>query len=104
MTDDLDGTAKDVRTFSFALDGKDYEIDLSKRNGDKFTRKLEPFVAAARKVNRNRGQQKPASNGAVKRSKDEMNRIREWARQKGHKVSERGRIAQPILDAYDASH
>ncbi|MGP5268482.1 Lsr2 family DNA-binding protein [Brachybacterium alimentarium] len=31
-------------------------------------------------------------------------RIREWARENGHEVSDRGRIAGSVIEAYDAAH
>ncbi|WP_444546483.1 Lsr2 family DNA-binding protein [Brachybacterium paraconglomeratum] len=31
-------------------------------------------------------------------------RIREWARENGHDVSDRGRLAATIIEAYDAAH
>ena len=31
-------------------------------------------------------------------------KVREWARQHGHDVSDRGRISEDILEAYDAAH
>ena len=30
--------------------------------------------------------------------------IRAWARQNGHKVSDRGRIAKTVVDAFQAAH
>jgi hypothetical protein len=38
------------------------------------------------------------------RGKDELAEIRAWAKKNGHEVSERGRIKQDVLDAYDAAH
>ncbi|WP_420814523.1 Lsr2 family DNA-binding protein [Kineococcus vitellinus] len=32
-----------------------------------------------------------------------MNAVRAWLRQNDHQVSDRGRIAQELLDAYDAA-
>jgi hypothetical protein len=30
--------------------------------------------------------------------------IRAWARQNGHEVSDRGRIAKTVVDAFEAAH
>jgi hypothetical protein len=39
-----------------------------------------------------------------KADKDQLQAIREWARQNGHGVSDRGRISQTVRDAFDAAH
>jgi hypothetical protein len=36
--------------------------------------------------------------------RDRTHQIREWARTNGYEVSERGRIAKNIVDAYDAAN
>lgn len=38
-----------------------------------------------------------------KRSKEELDKIRMWARANGHEVAEKGRIKQDIVDAYEAA-
>jgi len=48
LVDDLSGAQAD-ETFSFGLDGKSYEIDLSSKNADKLRQSLADYVAAARK-------------------------------------------------------
>lgn len=37
------------------------------------------------------------------KSPEEMEKIRAWARENGHEVKDRGRIAKDILDAYEAA-
>jgi hypothetical protein len=49
LTDGLDGSPAD-ETVVVNLDGKIYEIDLSRRNADRLRAQLRPFVAAARHV------------------------------------------------------
>lgn len=51
LTDDLDGTTAE-ETVYFGLDGKNFEIDLSKRNAGALRKALLPFVDAARPVGR----------------------------------------------------
>lgn len=38
------------------------------------------------------------------KSPEEMEKIRAWARENGHEVKDRGRIAKDILDAYEAAN
>jgi len=101
LEDDLDGGPA-AHTISFALDGRDYEIDLSETNAEKLREALRPFVAAARKA--------PTGNGRRQRgtgtssTSGETAKIRAWAKEHGHQVSDRGRIHQSIKDAYYAAH
>jgi Lsr2 len=43
--DDLDGT-KAAGTVTFALEGVQYEIDLSSKNADKLRKAMAPYVEA----------------------------------------------------------
>jgi hypothetical protein len=101
MTDDLDGSRAD-RTVIFVVNGTSYEIDLSKKNAAAFEKALAPYVAAARKVTATR-RARSAKSSATGRRPD-LSQVREWARAKGHQVSDRGRIPAAALDAYDAAH
>ena len=47
LVDDLDGSEDDVENVLLALDGTNYEIDLSAANARRLREKLERFVAAA---------------------------------------------------------
>jgi len=108
LVDDTDGTDA-VETVEFALDGRDYQIDLSSANSTALRDSLAPYIAAGRRSARGR---RPAPQAApVTRSgsrgaeaRRESNAIREWARQRGHQVSDRGRIAKPVVEAYYAEN
>ena len=100
LEDDLDGGPADT-TLTFALDGKDYEIDLSEANAEKLREALRPFTEAGRKATRSgspRGLRPRASS-----SDPDTAKIRAWAKENGHEVSDRGRIQQHIKDAYYAA-
>ena len=101
LVDDLSGDAAD-ETIEFGLDGRNYEIDLSDDNAKKLRDVLADYVAAARRAAapaRRRG----ASNSAARRpsvDREQNQAIREWARKRGMKVSDRGRIPAEVLEAY----
>ena len=102
LVDDLDGEVAD-ETVEFGVDGKNYEIDLSKENAGKLRDALAEFVGAARKAGgrRQRGGSAPAA--PVRRpsiDREQNQAIREWARKRGMKVSDRGRIPAEVLEAY----
>jgi hypothetical protein len=105
LIDDIDGKPAE-ESIVFALDGAQYEIDLSKRNAKLLREALAPYVAAGSKVGR--GSLNPRTGagrrgGAPARSDRDQNRgIREWAQSKGIDVSDRGRIKQEIVDRYHA--
>jgi hypothetical protein len=101
LEDDLDGGPADT-TLTFALDGKDYEIDLSDANAEKLRELLRPFVAVARKAPTGQGRRKRAT--GTSNPAGETARIRAWAKDNGHQVSDRGRIHQSVRDAYYAAH
>ena len=85
----------------FSYEGKSYEIDLNKRNAKKFDDLIKPWVAAGRRV--------ATKSAAVCKSTTASDpaylaQVRAWAKENGHEVSARGRIAQQTLDAYKAAH
>jgi hypothetical protein len=103
LLDDIDGAQAD-ETLKFALDGTNYEIDLSARHADKLRKSLEKYVQSARRVGRGH----VASTGRVRtgvpvRSDRVQNQaIRDWARRKGMELSERGRIPRAVAEQYEA--
>lgn len=101
LIDDLDGDTAD-ETVEFSIDGRTYEIDLSKGNAGKLRDALASYVAAARRAGGRRRSSSAASAPARRPSIDrEQNQaIRGWARKRGMKVSDRGRIPAEVLDAY----
>jgi hypothetical protein len=105
LVDDLDGAEAD-ETVEFGVDGKNYEIDLSEKNAAKLRDALAEFVAAARRTStgRRRG---AAGGGAARRpaiDREQNQAIREWARKRGMKVSDRGRIPSEVLETYHQEH
>jgi hypothetical protein len=101
LVDDLDGEVAD-ETVEFGVDGKNYEIDLSTANAKRLRDALAEFVASARRAGgRRRGGGAPAV--AARRpsiDREQNQAIREWARKRGMKVSDRGRIPAEVLEAY----
>jgi hypothetical protein len=99
LTDDIDGSDAEG-TVEFGLDGVSYEIDLSKSNAAKLREALAGYVAHARRIGgRRRGGGRPAgARAGVDREQNAA--IREWARKRGMKVSDRGRIPAEVLESY----
>jgi Lsr2 len=105
LVDDLTGTVAD-ETVEFGLDGKTYEIDLSSSNATRLREALASYVAAARRPGGRRAGRRSARAAAPEgvpapsSDREHNQAIREWARARGMKVSERGRLSAELVEAY----
>jgi len=131
LIDDLDGTEildGDGERVVFAVRGTTYRIDLSSGNVAKLEKALKPFIDAAARVRRqNRRATRKAATTRTPRDdaatkgrrkavrkrkaaartrtpKERIVSIRDWARQNGYDVSERGRLRSEIIEAFEAAH
>jgi hypothetical protein len=99
VIDDFDGT-KAAETVAFSLDGKAYEIDLSKSNANELRRTLRPYVDRARGPRRGtasgRGKKK-ATGGTGRTEGYDRAEVRAWAKSNRVKVAARGRIANDVV-------
>jgi hypothetical protein len=101
LVDDLDGSEAS-ETVTFGLDGSTYEIDLNDGNANALRDALSGFVGHARKISgSNRRSGRKSTGGS---SSANTKGVREWAKQAGMEVSERGRIPADVQKAYDAAH
>lgn len=106
LVDDLDGKelGEDGQTVSFALDGTQYEIDLSGGNAMKLRNALTKYVQSARKV----GKVKSGAGGRVRSiasASGETKAIRAWAVEAGlMPEGSRGRIPTEIVNRYNEAH
>jgi len=95
LVDDIDGSEA-TETVSFALDGRDYEIDLNADNASALRDALALYVGHARR-----------GGGGRKRTRNDGPSpadIRVWARENGFEVPDRGRVSSEVRDAYLAAH
>jgi len=101
-----------VETVSFGLDGQAYDLDACEQHRQELHDAFAPYVGAARKAGGAGGSgarrasrsSSRASGSGGSADREEVQRIREWARDNGHKVSERGRLSASVLEAYRAAH
>lgn len=98
LEDDLTGGAAD-ETVRFAVDGIEYEIDLSARNAAAFRTQLEPYLGHARRAGRAQARRAGRTAASRQRSSD----IRAWAKEHGLTVNERGRIPASVVAQYQAA-
>lgn len=102
LTDDIDGTelaAGKGESVRFALDGVDYEIDLSNKNAAALRKAFTPYVDAGRKLRAN-------GRAAERRTKvgPDPKTVKEWARANGYEVKDRGRVSKEVLEAFNAAN
>jgi hypothetical protein len=98
LEDDYDGGTAD-ETVSFALDGTEYEIDLSTKNAASLREAISPWLGHARKTGGRRRRGTMAKSASASTSD-----IRAWAQAQGHEVSSRGRVSADVREAYEKAH
>ena len=106
LLDDFDGS-KAAETVTFAIDGKSYEIDLSKSNANELRRTLDPYVDRARQSRASgakRGRAAASSARGTRRPEGyDRTVVRAWANANRVKVSARGRIANDVVERWRAA-
>lgn len=93
--DDLDNSLiseDELEVVRFAVNGKDYLLDLSHSNAQQFHELLAPYVQAAR----------PARESHDRHT--DPRQIRVWARNQGIPVAHRGKIPHNIIRAFHEAH
>lgn len=104
LVDDIDGGDAD-ETVKFALDGIQYEIDLSEKNAAELREVFAQYVGSGTKVARGGvvvGGRAARGRGGAAADREQNKAIREWAKKSGRDISDRGRIPQEIVDEYHA--
>jgi hypothetical protein len=106
ITDDLHGSAN-AKTIEFSFDGASYTIDLSKKNRTALEKALRPYIGVAtpvstprRKSGGSTARRARQGRGRRRNSGPDLAAVRAWASGEGIEVSNRGRVAQDVIDAY----
>ncbi len=104
LVDDIDGSDAE-ETVSFALDGVDYEIDLSDQHAGELRNALSLYIGHARRTG---GRRKSGRRASTPAASDDGGataaEIRAWARENGWDVPERGRVSAEVREAYAAAN
>lgn len=99
LVDDIDGSKAD-ETIAFSIDGAHYEIDLSAENAEKIRAEIGEWAEKGTRVARKKARRASAPSS----SSEENARIRQWAKDNGYEVGDRGRISAEIRQAYADAH
>jgi hypothetical protein len=94
FVDDIDGSEAEG-TVRFGLDGAGYEIDLSVAHSEELHKALAPYITHARKTSALRAARGRRDAGAI-----DTHQVREWAREQGIHVKDRGRVPADIAERY----
>jgi hypothetical protein len=98
LIDDLDG-GEAVDTVRFGLDGAEYEIDLSAAHNDELRKALQQYLAHARRaVGTAKSAARTRRGSAVDTAK-----VREWAKEQGIDVKDRGRVPANVVEQYQTA-
>lgn len=107
LVDDLDGGKAD-ETVIFALDGVEFEIDLSSENAARLRDTFAEYVGHARRTGgrkqRGAGPAKAIAAATSGNGKPDAQAVRDWARSQGENVAERGRVPQAIMVRFQEAH
>ena len=101
LVDDYDG-GEAAETVGFGLDGVSYEIDLSEQNAQALRDAVQHHVERARRTGGRKPGETKDRRPAVDR--DKAKAIRTWAQTQGHSITDRGRLSNAIIDAYERTH
>jgi nucleoid-associated protein Lsr2 len=104
LTDDTDGKPAD-ETITFALDGREYEIDLTAKNAAALRKAFDVYVKSGRRISggRPRGSSRAGSSSSPSKGDVDTKAVREWAGKNGYELSARGRIPAKVIEAYRAA-
>lgn len=105
LIDDLDGSEAD-ETVKFAIDGTQYEVDLSDKNASELREVLRKYVSVSNRVGKVTSSGFPSGmrssqNARSIQNREQNNEIRTWANANGYDVSDRGRIPSEVIAAYE---
>ena len=102
--DDIDGGAAEG-TVRFALDGTEYEIDLNAKHSEELRSAIGKYVTHARKVGGGARRAGRAAGRAGRGTGSALNttEIRNWAREQGYDIKDRGRVPADLVAKYQAA-
>lgn len=102
LIDDIDGGTAHQQV-DFALDGVTYTIDLSDTHAERLRELLNGYIPRARRLGGRKHQPRTVANGVLPgpvKTGPPASVVREWARDNGIDMPDRGRIPIVVLDAY----
>lgn len=95
-------------TVAFSYSGRDYELDLCAAHAEEVRATLSGWARRGHRAGEAPPAPSPARTGrrrsGAHTDREQLDAIRRWARDNGFQVTERGRIPERIMDAFQAAH
>jgi Lsr2 len=98
--DDIDGGEAEG-TVRFGLDGTEYEIDLNARHAEELRKVLTNYAAHGRRIGG--ATRRPTSGRRAGAATVDTAKVREWAKETGHAIKDRGRVPADVVEKYKAA-
>lgn len=102
LVDDIDGSPAERTILVVDPDGVGFEVDLNTAHLDQYEDAISKLVAVGRRVGKVHAGARthvPAKGRPAQRR--ESREIREWARENGHTLADRGRIPAEVVAAWE---
>ena len=104
LIDDLTGEeSEDVTNVRFSVAGAEFEIDLNDKHHGEFMEALAPYMKSGRRVKAQQERRRRLC-AVLTAGGEDTARIREWAKEQGYEVNDRGRVPASIREAYEKAH
>lgn len=94
MTDDLDPSKQADETLHFSIGNVSYEMDLTKRNAEKFRSALQPYIDAARRTG---GRTTQGARAHASATGVDVAAVKAWADANGIPYNQRGRLSADLV-------
>jgi hypothetical protein len=104
FVDDLDGESNADETITFALDNKEFEVDLSTEHAAELREAFAKYINVARRTGGSTRGGKRGGTSTGTSNREETQKIRAWAIDQKLPINPRGRISQDIQDQFYAVH
>jgi hypothetical protein len=97
--------AAEVTTLRFGYSGRDYELDVCAAHGEEVRAALSGWARQGRVAGSATPEARARRAGSpVRPDKAQVDAIRRWARDNGYAVTDRGRVPERVMDAFQAAH
>ncbi|QNJ57084.1 nucloid associated Lsr2-like [Gordonia phage Rabbitrun] len=106
VIDDYDGQPienEEPIVMEFSVEGEQYQLDLRPSNVTKFQKDMTKWTDKAQKVGGRRKRRAKAVAPTKAAKSAELAEIRNWARDNGYEVSDKGRVPAEIREAFEAA-
>lgn len=102
--DDLEPELDATEHITFAWEGVNYEIDLSTKNAARFKKEMDTWIKAATRVAAPTRRRSTSVTSRRETSGLPLGEIRQWAKEQGYNVADKGQVSAEIKRAWKAAH